>query len=119
MKQSSVGVFVSACVAGSLGLALPANAENVSARVAKTSCSIMGLSVTSLRPYFGSTVAVEAVGGDECGITGDLSVTVYVYPANNRAIWMKAYGSAFLHAKRLGGRGAGGGDARGSLAARA
>ena len=107
MKQSSVAVFVAACLAGSLGLALPANAENVSARVAKTSCSIMGLSVTSLRPYFGKTVAVEAASGDECGITGDLSVTVYLYPANNRTIWMKAYGGAFLHAKRLGGLGAG------------
>ena len=114
MNKSSVGVFVSACLAGSLGLALPANADNVSARAATTGCSIMGLSVKSLRPYFGSTVVVEAVGGDECGITGDLSVTVYLYPANNRAIWMKSYGGAFLHAKRLGGLGAGASHAGGS-----
>jgi hypothetical protein len=64
----------------------------------------MGMTVGSLRPQFG-TVAIRAVSY-ECGLVGDdIEVTLYLYPASERA----AVGQE-VHIKpahRIGGLGTG------------
>jgi hypothetical protein len=89
-------------------------ASALSAHVARTSCTTMGMTPASLRAQFG-TVAVTAASY-ECGLVGDgIEVTLYLYPASERA----AVGQE-VHIKpahRIGGLGAeaifanyGGGD---------
>ena len=66
----------------------------------------MGLTTASLRPYFATTLTLNAAGYD-CGITGNsVSVDVYLFPLSQKASVVKTYGS-LPHAIRLGGLGAG------------
>jgi hypothetical protein len=79
-------------------------ASALSAHVARTSCTTMGMTPASLRAQFG-TVAVTAASY-ECGLVGDgIEVTLYLYQASERA----AVGQE-VHIKpahRIGGLGAG------------
>jgi hypothetical protein len=76
----------------------------VSAHVARTSCVTMGMTPASLRAQFGAVTVTAA--SYECGLVGDdIEVTLYLYPASERA----AVGQE-VHMKpahRIGGLGAG------------
>jgi hypothetical protein len=64
----------------------------------------MGLTVSSLRRYYG-TVTVHWAGY-ECGVIGTkLEVTLYLYPIGETAAVTKLVG--LVHGTRLGGLGAG------------
>jgi hypothetical protein len=105
MKKVLANVLVVACLLGSLTVATTVSAGAASPRVAKTSCTTMGLTPASLKSLFG-TVTVKGAGY-ECGIVGDdVEVTLYLYTLGEKPSALKADG-VFHHAKRLGGLGAG------------
>jgi hypothetical protein len=105
MKRHRCGVLVVACLLGMVALNSPAVAANVNSRVAKTSCTTMGLTLASLRPYFG-TVTLSAAGY-ECGLISDaIEATLYIYPLSEKAAATKELG-VWRHPTRLGGLGAG------------
>jgi hypothetical protein len=102
-KTLSILVIVGALLAP-LSVAAPATAQGASARLAKSSCAIMGLTPASMKPYFGTVTFTFA--GYACGMTGnDASVTLYLYAASERVAVGKEVHLA--HAKRLGGLGLG------------
>jgi len=103
MRKTFSAFVVTACLFGSVALSGPAFAGTERAHVAKTSCATMGMTAASLRPQFGK-VAITAAGY-ECGLVGDLEVTLYLYPANERAAVGKEVN--LKPARRLGGLGAG------------
>jgi len=108
MRNSLAGALVFSCLA-SLGSAIPAEAGAVSARVATPPCVTMGLSSTSLIQLFGSTVVTKS-SGNICIVATNpetVYVQVHIYPVSYKATWMKSYARTFVHAKRLGGLGAG------------
>jgi hypothetical protein len=96
--------FLSLCLVSSLALSTTTIAGGASARVAKTSCTTMGLTPASLRALFGTVTFTS--GGYECGFEGSAEVTLYLYPLSQKAAALKADG-VFRHPKRLGGLGAG------------
>jgi hypothetical protein len=104
MRKVLAAFLVSASLIVPGALAAPATAGALSAHVGRTSCTTMGMTVGALRPHFG-TVAIRAVSY-ECGLVGDdIEVTLYLYPASERA----AVGQE-VHIKpahRIGGLGVG------------
>jgi hypothetical protein len=109
MRKFLVGAVAFSCLA-SLGLSIPAQAEAVNDHVAAPPCTAMGLSTSSLTPLFGSTVVAKASSGNICIVATNpetVYVQVHFYPTSAKASWTKSYGGAFVHAKRLGGLGAG------------
>jgi hypothetical protein len=105
MKRLLVSALVATCLMGSLIVSGTATAGNLSPRLAKSSCAIMGLTVASLRPYFGTTSVKWA--GYECGIISDkVEATIYLYPLSEKAAATAELGT-WVHPTRLGGLGAG------------
>jgi hypothetical protein len=73
--------------------------------VAKSSCAIMGLTVASLRRYYGTTSVKWA--GYECGIISNkIEATIYLYPLSEKAAATAELGK-WIHPTRLGGLGPG------------
>jgi len=104
MRKMISSLIVTTALLLSITVAAPATAEGSTARLAKSSCAIMGLTPASMKPYFG--VVTFTFAGYECGMTGDdVSVTLYLYSAGERAAVTKQIG--LRHAKRLGGLGPG------------
>jgi hypothetical protein len=104
MRRSLSSLIAAAALLFSIVVATPATANATSARVARSSCAIMGLTPASMKPYFG--VVAFTFAGYACGMTGDgVSVTLYLYSAGERAAVTKEV--ALRHAKRLGGLGPG------------
>jgi len=105
MKRLLAGAVVAACLVGSLVITGPALAGNVSPRLAKSSCAIMGLSVAALRPYYGKVT--ETFAGYACGVTSDkFEATIYLYPLSEKAAAIQELGT-WVHPTRLGGLGPG------------
>jgi hypothetical protein len=104
MRKVLTSLFVSVSLTVTLTVSGPGLAGATTARVARTSCATMGLTVASLRPQFGK-VAITAASY-ECGLVGDtIEVTLYLYPASDRAAVGKEV--ALKPAHRLGGLGVG------------
>src|ERR1700691_1928083 len=104
MRKVLTSLFVSVSLTVALTGSTPGLAGATTTRVARTSCATMGLTVASLRPQFGK-VAITAASY-ECGLVGDtIEVTLYLYPASDRAAVGKEV--ALKPAHRLGGLGVG------------
>jgi hypothetical protein len=104
VRKVALAFMVTATLVISTAMSGPTIAGAASARVAKTSCTTMGMSPASLRPHFGNVTVTAA--SYECGLVGDdFEVTLYLYPASERA----AVGQE-VHIKpahRIGGLGVG------------
>ena len=77
----------------------------MAAAPAKSSCAIMGLTVASVRPYFGKSTLSWA--GYSCGLISDkIEATIYLYPLSEKAAATAELGK-WIHYTRLGGLGPG------------
>jgi hypothetical protein len=104
MRKVLTSLLVCASITMAIAVSGPGIAGATTARVARTPCATMGLTVASLRPQFGK-VAITAASY-ECGLVGgDIEVTLYLYPASDRAAVGKEVDLKPAH--RLGGLGAG------------